>query len=172
VLICGGYHIAAQNRYAELFDPASESFTPVAGGPDLRLQMHAAHRLADGRVLVLGGEVYANQDTELAPQVGVLLFDPTTNSLSAQAPLAEARTLMRSALLADGRVLMFGGQTATEPVARSVAAYRPGMGNEALAAMPLARCWHSVTPLGNGQLLIAGGDAADGSPVTRAYLYD
>lgn len=172
VLICGGYHIAAQNRFAEIFDPASESFKPVAGGPDLRLQMHAAHRLADGRVLVLGGEVYANQDTELAVQDGVLLFDPTTDSLSTQAPLAEPRSLQRSALLPDGRVLMFGGQTIADAASRSVAAYRMGSGSEALAAMPAARSWHSVTPLGTGQLLIAGGEAADGSPVTRAYLYD
>ena len=172
VLICGGYHIAAQNQFAEIFDPATERFTPVGGGPDLRLQMHAAHRLADGGVLVLGGEVYANGDTELALQAGVLLFDPKNEGLSPQAPLAEARTLQRSVLLPDGRVLMFGGQTAADPVARSVAAYRLGSGNLPLAPMPLERSWHSVTPLGNGQLLIAGGDDADGGPVTRAYLYD
>jgi hypothetical protein len=171
VLICGGGHLAASNQFAEIFDPVSEGLTPVAGGPDLRLQMHAAHRLADGRVLILGGETMGS-DGELALQSGVLLFDPNTGKMSAQTPLAQARSLLRSVLLSDGRVLMFGGEVPAEPATRSVAAYRIGGLSESLATMPQPRSWHSVTLLGTGQLLIAGGSDAQGRPVAQTYLYD
>jgi hypothetical protein len=37
--------------------------------------------------------------------------------------------------------------------------------------MPDARAWHTVTRLGDGRVLVLGGDDADGWPVDSAWIY-
>lgn len=170
VLIAGGYHIAAENLFAEIFDPASERFTPVNSPLGDRRQMHQAHRLSDGRVLIAGGEIQT--EDSLTALASVLLFDPADNSLSAPPGLDQPRSLLRSALLPDDRLLMFGGQTASEPAMASASVYRAGEPARALPPMPTGRAWHTVSRLGDGRVLILGGDDAGGAPMTSAYLYE
>ena len=170
VLIAGGAHGATQNTFAEIFDPRSESFTPVATDIVERRSLHQAHRLADGRVLILGGEVLLDRDG-IVPLATVLQFDPADGSLRPLAPLDQARTLVSSVLLADDRVLLFGGQDATLAVTPSAGAYRAGIAGP-LATMPQGRAWHTVSRLADGRVLILGGDDRDGGPVGTAYLYE
>jgi hypothetical protein len=170
VLIAGGAHNAAHNTFAEIFDPRSESFAPVATDIVERRSLHQAHRLADGRVLILGGEVLLDREG-IVPLATVLQFDPADGSLRPLAPLDQARTLVSSVLLADDRVLLFGGQDATLAVTPSAGAYRAGNAGP-LAAMPQGRAWHTVSRLADGRVLILGGDDRDGGPVGTAYLYE
>lgn len=171
VLIVGGDHEAARQRLAEVFDPRTETFEPVASPLDAqRRAMHGAHRLADGRVLVLGGEL---RDTAgLTPLDSVLVFDPATQTLTAEGRLERPRSLVRSLLLPDGQLRLFGGHTDAEPAARSAGAYTPGGTGRALAAMPAGRAWHTATPLPDGRVLILGGDRADGSAIGDALIYE
>lgn len=171
VLIVGGDHEGPVQQLAEIFDPATESFTAVASPlNEERRAMHSAHRLPDGRVLILGGEVRAGG--ALAPLDSVLAFDPATQALAPHGRLDAARSLVRSALLADGQLRLFGGFTRDEGAARSASAYGPGGGAHALAAMPAGRAWHTVSALPDGRVLLLGGDDAEGGPVLSALLYD
>lgn len=169
VLIVGGDHIVASQRLAEVFDPRTERFEPVASPLDgERRAMHAAHRLDDGRVWVLGGELRTG--TGFVPLDSVLVFDPATQTLQPQGRLDTPRSLVRSLLGADGQVRLFGGFTADEPAARSASRYGPGAA--ALAAMPAGRAWHTVTALADGRVLILGGDDAQGGAAGGGLLYE
>lgn len=169
VLIVGGDHVGPTQRLAEVFDPRTERFEPVASPLDgERRAMHAAHRLADGRVWVLGGEL--RTDTGFQPLDTVLVFDPATQTLQPQGRLDTPRSLVRSLLGADGQVRLFGGFTAGEPAARSASRYGPAAA--ALAAMPAGRAWHTVTPLADGRVLILGGDDAQGGAAGGGLIYE
>jgi hypothetical protein len=171
VLIVGGDHVGPTQQLAEIFDPATETFAAVASPLNAeRRAMHAAHRLPDGRVLVLGGEVRSADD--LTPLDSVLVFDPAAQALALHGRLDGARSLVRSALLADGQVRLFGGITPGEAAAATASAYGPGSVARALAAMPAGRAWHTVSALPDGRVLVLGGDDAAGGPVSSALLYD
>ncbi len=171
VLIVGGDHVGPAQRLAEIFDPRTERFDRV-NSPlnEERRSMHEAHALADGRVLVVGGELRG--DTALEPLDSVLVFDPATQTLTAHGRLEQPRSLVRSLLLPDGELRMFGGLTGAEMAARSAGAYAPGGTARTLAAMPAGRAWHTVSALPDGRVLILGGDDADGGAVPGALLYE
>lgn len=171
VLIVGGDHAGPAQRLAEVFDPATESFDRVLSPlNEERRAMHEAHLLPDGRVLVLGGELRGEAGYE--PLDSVLVFDPAARTLAPQGRLDQARSLVRGAMLPDGQVRLFGGQTGAEASARSASAYAPGGTAAALAPMPAGRAWHTVTALPDGRVLILGGDAEDGGAVPGALLYE
>ncbi|MBV8033793.1 kelch repeat-containing protein [Roseateles sp.] len=172
VLIVGGDHEGATQRLAEIFDPQTEAFTPVASPlNDERRAMHEAHALPDGRVLVVGGEVRSSAGLE--PLDTVLVYDPAARALTLHGRLDMPRSLMRSLLLPDGQLRLFGGQTGAEIAARTASAYVPGTGTAtALAAMPAGRAWHTVSALPEGRVLIVGGDNEDGGAVPGALLYE
>jgi hypothetical protein len=171
VLIVGGDHAGPAQRLAEIFDPRTERFDRVASPlNEERRAMHAAHLLPDGRVLVVGGEIRG--DADLQPLDSVLSFDPATLKITAVGRLDQARSLVRSLLMPDGRVRLFGGQTAADLASPSASAYAPDGATQALAAMPSGRAWHTVSALPDGRVLILGGDGADGSAAGGALLYE
>ncbi len=174
VLVFGGDHDPLVPHVAgELFDPATETFNPLAADQtDERRLMHQAFRLADGTVLVVGGEV--SDDDTIRPLDSVLRFDPASGRLSRAGTLDQPRTLVRGLLLPGDELRLFGGQTASQGVARSASAWRSEGSPAArpLADMPDGRAWHTVSRLGDGRVLVLGGDSDDGGPVTTAWLYD
>lgn len=172
VLIVGGDHEGSTQHLAEIFDPQTEGFTPVTTAlNDQRRTMHEAHALPDGRVLVVGGEV--RTDAGLEPLDTVLVFDPGTRTLALHGRLDLPRSLVRSVLLPDGQLRLFGGQTGAEIAARSASLYAPGTGAvTALAALPAGRAWQTVSALADGRVLILGGDDAAGGPVPGGLLYE
>ncbi len=112
---------------------------------------HTATRLADGRVLIAGGENSTGTLNETE------LYDPSSGSFSAAANMATARADHSATLLADGRVLIAGGKnggTSTEIFDPATGAFTSG------PSMSVARAGHSATLFANGRVLIAGGDAA------------
>lgn len=180
VLIVGGDHEGPTQRLAEIFDPQTERFLPVASPLDeQRRAMHAAHALADGRVLVVGGEVRGS--TELEPLDTVLVYDPAAQALTLHGRLDMPRSLVRSVLMPDGQLRLFGGQTRAEVSASSASSYVPGGAGgsggtggtgAALAAMPAGRAWHTVSALTDGRILILGGDNEAGGAVPGGLLYE
>ena len=72
---------------------------------------HQATRLADGRVLVTGGHP---SQVEPFPPVPLLqtaeVFDPATNTFAAVGDMSIGRAGHRAVLLADGTVLVAGGE--------------------------------------------------------------
>jgi hypothetical protein len=171
VLIAGGDTVATSYVFAELFDPRTETLTPVVSPIGQRRYFHSAHRLRDGRVLLAGGEVRDPVTDEVTPLASVVAFDPATNTLSVLRDLEAARTLAAAVSLPDDEVLLFGGQTAAEQPAASAVAYRAGA-TRALAAMPQGRAFHTATRMGDGRVLIVGGDDARGHAVESVLIYE
>lgn len=158
-----------QGRWEVLPGPTS-----VAGGGS------SATRLGDGRVLVAGGSMFEPPFGATA-RPGADLYDPATKSWSATAPMAVGRNVHSATLLADGRVLVAGGNdqepsnTAEvyDPAAPDPA--RPGRLGAWSPTFALGSTrWghHTGTRLSDGTVVIAGGTTAGGLPADVAEVYD
>ena len=93
---------------AELFDPATGSFTPA--GPMVgKGWAPTAIRLTDGRVLVLDG--ISVDDAEASDPLlrTAEVYDPATDTFTATGEMAGHAGGANMALLPDGRVLLVGG---------------------------------------------------------------
>lgn len=113
VLVFGGVA-----NVAELYDPASGSFTTIAA-PLARQRLGSAALLPDGKVLLAGGGF-----EEPAPLTFSEVYDPVRRSWTATAPLHVARMGAKAVVLLDGSVLVVGGVDAAGPLA-STERYRP-----------------------------------------------
>jgi hypothetical protein len=162
VLVAGG-DVTTSTPTAEIFDPASHTFTPVAGGMVSYRTNHAAARLADGRVLVSGGSDLGGTRLQSAE-----IYDPVTGAFSAAAPMLGAREFHTLTTLADGRVLAVGGF----PSQDSAEIYNPTTNAwSSTAEMPdEQRGGHTATRLPDGRVLVIGGQS--GSVWTTAELFD
>jgi hypothetical protein len=170
VLIAGGLRMFAAIPIgfvdsAQIYTPATAtwsdagSFQPTAAGPQGRSE-HTATRLADGRVLVVGG-AGANLDVGRVPQV----FDPATGRwrLGAVAPVA--RMDHTATRLSDGTVLIAGGQRVLAAVPAGTLAtsmrYDPlADAWTAAASLNVARWGHTATLLADGDVLVVAGAQA------------
>jgi len=174
VLVAGGHSEALSYTFAEVFDPRTERFTalaaPAASAFAARRQFHSAHRLADGRVLILGGEHEDPLRERLLPLASVVQFDPAADTLSVRGDLEAPRSVAAAVPLGDD-VVLFGGLTPTQAPATSAVLYRNGTPRP-LAAMPVARHFHTATRMGDGRILILGGDDAQLEPVSSVVIYE
>ncbi|MCC6999768.1 MAG: hypothetical protein IT370_34515 [Deltaproteobacteria bacterium] len=110
---------------AQLFDPRHDRLIDSAtAGPALVDAI--AVRLRDGRILVAGG-VQVGDDT-FTPRAEAELYDPGLDRWSPAAPMREARKGAAAVVLADGRVLVTGGQVTADgmdPFVRSTEIFTP-----------------------------------------------
>jgi hypothetical protein len=98
---------------ADLFDPSTRRFTPVASPPGVLWGSMFA-TLADGRVLMAGGD-----DPASGSNSNAWLYDPKTNAWSPAPPMPGSRSYGVTATLANGKVLVAGGmQTQPQPAAQ------------------------------------------------------
>ncbi|MBW2529309.1 MAG: hypothetical protein JRI23_34350 [Deltaproteobacteria bacterium] len=158
---------------------ASGRFEPAPGGggawiataPPLGLRAeHAAARLQDGRVLVTGG-------CDSVPNTSAELYDPTTNTWSAQPAMSSRHCGHTATTLLDGRVLIAGG---IDHDWISVAAAElfspptgPGQGSWTSAtSLNPARAYHRAALLGSGQVLLVAGVDVDWDEMASARIYD
>jgi hypothetical protein len=156
-------------KNAELYDPASRSFSPTA---EMSLERvgHAAVRLKSGAVLIAGGW------TSVGPADGAELYDPLTGRfalLSARMTVRRARP--SATLLKDGRVLLAGGADADVPGSRlkSGEIFDPEAKTfSAVGLMSDGRISHTATLLNDGRVLIAGGRDFDKGVVSSAEIFD
>jgi hypothetical protein len=153
----------AVTETAELFDPATNRFIPTGNLATPR-HKHAAVRLRDGKVLVIGGA-----DSRLRGFYNSAeLYDPATGGFSPTGVMSVARYKIReaAALLGDGRVLIAGGGTRLE-------IYDPATGVFSLLPdrVTTALRYSTTTLLGDGTALIAGGYGGEGLPSAGAWLY-
>src|ERR1041384_2441434 len=113
---------------------------------------HTATELADGRVLIVGGqnETGVVSDSEV--------FDAQAKTFSLAARLRPPRADHAATLLADGRVLITGGLAKEEPL-DSTEIYDPERNSFSPGpSLSRARAGHTATILDDGTLLVAGGD--------------
>jgi len=110
-LVTGGYTVDGQPAVptAENLIPAIPQSSTIPGGMQSPRAGHVQIKLRDGRVLVAGGEASANP---FIPLAGCEIFDPAPGvfRFDAVASMNLARSFAHATLLADGRVLVSGGQ--------------------------------------------------------------
>jgi hypothetical protein len=113
VLILGGQRFVngrpSVTRSAEIYDPATETFTRVGDLTESRLQPQSV-LLRDGRVFIVGGDT---DDSGVATPTAEI-FDPTTGKFQRTGSMAAARRNYAAVLLPDGRVAVLGGVPAVE----------------------------------------------------------
>ena len=113
VFAVGGYSSTA----AEIFDPATGHWTTTPE-PGIALEAASVAKLADGRVLVAGGDdppVYWATSTYATAAI----YDPALNTWTAAAPMHTARGGAFAGRLPDGRVLVAGGFNALRARSRA-----------------------------------------------------
>ena len=107
VLLLGGGDIENAQGAADLFvpDPADPRLRPTAV-PDRARRHHAAVHLGAGRVLVVGGEVFAGG---LAPSASAELYVRSTQSFQPLPDMESVRRQPAAFLMGDGNVVIAGG---------------------------------------------------------------
>jgi hypothetical protein len=158
VLVVGGFSyegIGSAYGFAELFDPATETFTAVASPVNAPRALFASERLRDGSVLIAGGESASG-----SPSNEVLRYDPVSNRIERMGGvLSVPTTLAQGALLPDGRLGVFGGLSMAAPLGTTVA---HAVGGNPLTVMRLPdlpdnRLFHRTLRLSDGRIMIVGG---------------
>lgn len=127
-----------------------------------------ATKLADGNVLVVGGE---NGDEVLAL---VDLYNPVTNMISSVAPLIEARSFHTATLLQNGKVLVTGGYTGLnwDPTATAEIFDTTLKTWTAVPSMSVERAYHTATLLQDGKVLVTGGYDFNWDYLDSSEIYD
>lgn len=177
VLLAGGLTLGEDavhpTESAELYDPSAESFSRSSSMQSSRAD-HAAVALADGRVLVVGGD-RGNRTTGAAE-----IFDFDRGAWSGAASLERARRGHAASLLGDGSVLVSGGESVQDGTRTSLAdAERYAVDDDSwtqAGEMECPRSRHGQALLADGSVLAVGGDAAfpGEPPIARscAEVYD
>lgn len=107
VLVAGGVtvpHDAEQGASAELYDPTSDTWTPLPRMEQARA-LHTATPLSNGAVLVAGGV-----DETSSVLRSTELFDPATLQWVSVGLMSHGRLAHTAVLLEDGAVLAAGGE--------------------------------------------------------------
>jgi hypothetical protein len=170
VLVAGGGHWLLGSATAELYDPASGTWTATGSMTTLRGSQFTATLLPDGRVLAVGGF-----DRTEATLASAELYDPASGTWTATGSMIDARIWPTITLLPDGRVLVAGGtigpwhSDGSYVGLASAELYDPASGTwTATADMGTPRGVFNATLLLDGRVLVAGG----GPNGTSAELYD
>src|SRR5262245_23363606 len=177
VLVAGGAPNTTTGaiRTAELYDPASGTWTPT-GSMSHDRQAFTLTLLPNGKAMAAGG-----YNTN-GPMSSVDLYNPATEIWTPAESLLTPRASHTATLLPNGTLLVAGGIRATplpttppvDTVEASAEIYDPGTGHwTPTGSMGQPRQIHTATLLPSGKVLVAGGVSFFSSVFpTSAELYD
>jgi hypothetical protein len=168
---------------AEVYDPATNTWG-LTGNLNAGREEHAATLLADGRILVTGGQNPVS--VAWYPSTFVLnsaeIYNPASHTFVPAGPMNQYRLGHQATRLADGRVLLTGGHAnqgiifgsygANPPETTATAEiFNPATNTFTAVAgsMTMARAYHSATLLADGRVLIVGGN---GTAANTAEIFD
>ncbi|MGQ0824223.1 MAG: Kelch repeat-containing protein [Actinomycetota bacterium] len=197
LVLAGRFAGSGLERAFLTFDPTTETFAAGVTAPTAVLPLviggHSVTSLTDGRVLLAGGVETKAEGTLITsvPSDRTVVYEPATDSWHAGPNLTVARDDHTASLLADGRVLIAGGETDTTIVHRTDGTntfrLRDALASaeivdvdagttEAVAPMRVGRRHHAAVVLDDGRVLVAGGTGAAASdrcrPLAASELYD
>jgi hypothetical protein len=153
VLIVGGHRGRRQDMVvyssAELFSPRSRRFEP-AGTLGTARHKHDAMKLADGRVLVIGGADRSDRMYYATTEI----YDPRSRIFERGPSMASARYKIAgtAVLLPDGKVLVTSGARTPELLDAS-----HGQSRAVRGGLPAALRFATAASLRGGDVVIAGG---------------
>jgi hypothetical protein len=153
---------------ADLYDPATDRFTRLAGGMRFARVSHSASLLRNGKVLIVNGE-NGNAGQVLPPE----LFDPATQSVTALAAAPGdtiPRTEVATVNLDNGDVLQLGGTDFFGGVADGgVFTFAAATSSTTRTGKLLApRALLATVGLLDGRVLVVGGSNGDASQNAQA----
>jgi hypothetical protein len=167
----------------ELYDPGTGTFTEIVGEDGVGIFGHTATLLQNGKVLLAGG--FLNSVWDYGGNIsnnGASLYDSATGVFSGTGNMTANRGYHTATLLANGKVLIAGGEDQNGVGLASAELFDPSTGTfTQTGGMSVGRCLHTATPLQNGKVLIVGGAPASASnpgataapdPVATAEVYD
>lgn len=172
VLIAGG--CAVDGCDTSQREPSTELYTLgrgfVAGPPMIHPRAgHTATRLADGRVLIVGG--FPREGT--SPLAEAEIFDPATQTFRPAGTLRVGRGGHSATLLPDGRVLIAGGGNGPRALARSVELFDPVTSTFSPGPdLPHPLQGGTAIALPDGDILIAGGEDGPQHGLRSTVIYD
>jgi hypothetical protein len=170
VLIAGG----CTEDSCEGISASTELLNPATGASSAGPSMleprvsHAAVRLPDGRVLMVGG---FQPGTETA---STEIFDSRTNSFVAGPTLLEPLADPLVVLLRDGRILVAGGFSNHASVASAEILDPALTAFQATGSMSTPRSSHGGALLADGRVIVIGGNTRGdtGTVLASAEIYD
>jgi len=115
VLLAGGFKdtVGSISNTADIFDPATQKFTPTTGDMTTNRAAHTASLLTTGsntgKVLLVDG-VMSNSGS-VTSLVSAELYDPSSGMFTSNGFPTEPRALHTAATLNDGRILISGGMS-------------------------------------------------------------
>ena len=171
VLVVGGAtDVGEYLSSAEIYDPATGSFAAIASEMGAKRDGPAAETLANGKVLIAGGY---NGGTPKFPRTAEL-FDPSTNSFATLEgsvhELVEDRAEAGHVTLADGRILLLGGDNVSSALSTSEALDPESLVFTRLPdELTTKRDYPAAVLLPDGRVLVVGG-ALTGTDLNTAEI--
>lgn len=170
VLIAGGFREEGTSEIsiasAELFDPATQTFTLLSDMNEPR-NGHTATLLPNGQVLIAGGWG-RNGRTSTAE-----IFDPQTGRFEYTGSMMAPRQGFTATLLKDGKVLIAGGDSARNTPQPTAELYDPVVkGFTPTGRLNHERFIHTATLLDDGRVLLVGGTSGSNTLLASAEIYD
>jgi hypothetical protein len=159
VLLAGGS--ASSGAFADLLtpnaSPLSSTVVRVSTATGTARQFHTATLLADGTVLVAGGNPAVPGGTAEA-------YDPATNTFATTSnELNVSRASHTATLLPNGRVLLTGGTVSGGTTTKTAEWYDPATRRFGIAPnLATPRTQHLAAPAAGDVTLVAGGTDATG----------
>ncbi|MFN7571103.1 MAG: Kelch repeat-containing protein [Betaproteobacteria bacterium] len=143
---------------------------PVLNQPRI---FHTATLLADGSVLIVGGQTDPLLAQTLDPAVLASVERFAHDRVAPAAPLQTERAKHSATLLADGSVLVAGGFGQSGNALSSAEQWDPHRAAwRELPPMRVPRHSHTATRLADGRVLVAGGVSLGNKAVTSAEIWD
>jgi len=160
---CSGFTL----QTATAFNDATNSWAPLASMSTKRWSPTAI-TLTDRRVLVTGGYLWSGVQAAMSTAE---IYDPTTNTWTAAAPMSMPRFNHSATRLPGGRIFVAGGERGFYLNAAEI--YDPATNTwKSVAPMRVKRSQHGAALLKSGRVLVAMGAIGGGLGTSTSEVYD
>ena len=142
---CSSYGCGSGARQAELYDPATDSFS-TSGSLNWNTTALTSNLLKNGAVLITGGTTTAE------------IYNPKTGKWLFGGNLSTNRVFHAATALSNGKVLVTGGSDSYGALLKTAEVFDPTTRTwTSVGNMSVVREQHATIPVPGGRVLIAGG---------------